>query len=392
MLSASLLASLAPDLASVVPSSVSVVAASVLPDLSGWSYWQVTVLRVAAGIAATLLVAGTLVYVHLFKMVSFMQSRLGPMEAGPYGSLQLLAEVGKFLQKEDIIPKRADRFVFCAAPFVVIVSTFLLVVVVPGGPGAWFISSELGIYLAMAVSSVSVIGILMAGWGSASKYSLLGGLRATGQLIAYELPLILAVVGVVIQAGSMNLQSIVMAQAEGEIFGWGAIGNPFILTQFVGFVVFMVAMQAELTQTPFDMPVAESELVTGYMTEYSGLRFLLFFIGEFATAGVFSAIAAVMFLGGWYVPGLDDLFNVIAAQVAELFGGSFQAVSFNDFFNVAGPFVLVGKIVLLSFLIFWFRFTFPRFREDQLQRLAWKYLVPIALGNIVVTGVLKVVF
>ena len=222
----------------------------------------------------------------------------------------------------------------------------------------------------MAVSSVSVIGILMAGWGSASKYSLLGGLRATGQLIAYELPLLLAVVGVVIQAETMNLQGIVLAQANGEIFGWGAIGNPFIITQFAGFAIFMIAMQAELTQTPFDMPVAESELVTGYMTEYSGLRFLLFFIGEFATAGVFSAIAAVLFLGGWYVPGFDPADNLL---------------------NVLGPLVLFGKVVVLTFLIFWVRFTFPRFREDQLQRLAWKFLVPLALANIVVTGVLKVV-
>ena len=337
--------------------------------LAELAYWQQTSLRVIVGMAAVLLVAGTLVYVHLFKMVSFMQSRLGPMEAGPYGSLQLLAEVGKFLQKEDIIPRRADRFVFSAAPFVVLVSTFLLVVVLPGGPDAWFISNDLGVYLAMAVSSVSVIGILMAGWGSASKYSLLGGLRATGQLIAYELPLLLAVIGVVIQAETMNMQGIVLAQANGEIFGWGGIGNPYVFTQFAGFAIFMIAMQAELTQTPFDMPVAESELVTGYMTEYSGLRFLLFFIGEFATAGVFSAIAAVLFLGGWYVPGLDPASNL---------------------FNVIGPLVLVGKVVVLSFLIFWFRFTFPRFREDQLQRLAWKYLVPLALANIVVTGVLKV--
>lgn len=333
------------------------------------AWWQQTSIRVIVGLVAVLIPAGTLVYLHLFKLVSFMQSRLGPMEAGPYGSLQLLAEVGKFTQKEDIVPRRADRFVFKAAPFVVLVSTFLLVVVLPGGPDAFFINNDLGIYLALAVSSVSVIGILMAGWGSASKYSLMGGLRATGQLIAYELPLILAVVGVVIQAETMNMQSIVLAQAEGEIFGWGGIGNPFVLTQFVGFAVFMIAMQAELTQTPFDMPVAESELVTGYMTEYSGLRFLLFFIGEFATAGVFSAIAAVLFLGGWYVPGLDPADNL---------------------FNVLGPVVLMVKIVGLSFLIFWFRFTFPRFREDQLQRLAWKFLIPIALANIVVTGVLKV--
>ena len=202
------------------------------------AYWQQTGIRVGAGLAAVLLVAGTLVYLHLFKLVSFMQSRLGPMEAGPFGSLQLLAEVGKFLQKEDIFPRKADRFVFAAAPFVVLMSTFLLVVVVPGGPDAWFVNSELGIYLAMAVSSVSVIGILMAGWGSASKYSLLGGLRATGQLIAYELPLILAVMGVVIQAETMNMQGIVQAQADGEIFGWGGIGNPYILTQFVAFVIF----------------------------------------------------------------------------------------------------------------------------------------------------------
>ena len=281
--------------------------ASVNESSASSSYWQQTGIRVGAGLGrAVLLVAGTLVYLHLFKLVSFMQSRLGPMEAGPFGSLQLLAEVGKFLQKEDIFPRKADRFVFAAAPFVVLASTFLLVVVVPGGPDAWFIDSTRSASTsAMAVSSVSVIGILMAGWGSASKYSLLGGLRATGQLIAYELPLILAVIGVVIQAETMNMQGIVLAQAEGEIFGWGGLGNPYILTQFVAFLIFMIAMQAELTQTPFDMPIAESELVTGYMTEYSGMRFLLFFIGEFATAGVFSAIAAVLFLGGWYVPGID---------------------------------------------------------------------------------------
>ena len=339
--------------------------------LSQLAYWESTSLRVVGGLAAVLLMAGTLVYVHLFKLVSFMQSRLGPMETGPYGSLQLLAEVGKFLQKEDIFPRKADRFVFAAAPFVILMSTFLLVVVVPGGPDAWFIDSDLGIYLAMAVSSVSVIGILMAGWGSANKYSLTGGLRATGQLIAYELPLILAVVGVVIQAGTMNMQGIVMSQADGSIFGWSGMGNPFLLTQFIGFFVFMVAMQAELTQTPFDMPVAESELVTGYMTEYSGMRFLLFFIGEFATAGVFSAIAAVLFLGGWYVPGIDSSSNA---------------------FNVIGPLVMLGKVVFLSFLVFWFRFTFPRFREDQLQKLAWKFLIPLALVNIVATGILKVAF
>ena len=334
------------------------------------SWWQETFLiKVPIGLLAVLLPAGTIVYLYLFKAISFMQSRLGPMEAGPYGSLQLLAEVGKWLQKEDIFPSKADKFVFAAAPFVVLMSTFLLVVVLPAGPDALFVDLDAGIYLAMAVSSVSVIGILMAGWSSANKYSLLGGIRAAGQLIAYELPLILAVVGVVIQAGTMNMQGIVLAQAEGEIFGWGGIGNPFILTQFIGFFIFMIAGQAELTQAPFDMPVAESELVTGYLTEYSGIRFLLFFIGEFASAGVFSAIAAVLFFGGWYVPGIDA-----GSQV----------------FNVIGPLVLATKTMLIAFLIFWFRFTFPRFREDQLQRLAWKFLIPLSLANIAITGVLKV--
>ena len=183
----------------------------------------------------------------------------------------------------------------------------------PFGPDAWFTDLDVGIFYILAVSSISVLGILIAGWASANKYSLLGGLRAAGQLIAYELPMVLAVVGVVIQAGTLNMQGIVAAQAEGEIFGWGGIGNPFILTQLVGFFIFLVAMQAELTQTPFDMPIAESELVSGYMTEYSGMRFLLFFIAEFASAGAFAAVAATLFLGGWAIPGVDldaDYMNV----------------------------------------------------------------------------------
>ena len=340
----------------------------VIADLA---YWQETTIRLVVGLLAVLLPAGTLVYLFLFKMMSFMQSRLGPMEAGPYGSLQLLAEVGKFLQKEDILPKAADRLVFKLAPFVVLISTFLLILVIPAGPDLWFIDVDTGIFLALAVSSISVIGILMAGWASSSKYSLLGALRATGQLIAYELPMVLAVVGVIIQAGTLNVQDIVLAQATGEIFGFGGIGNPFVITQFLGFLIFLIAVQAELTQPPFDMPVAESELVTGYLTEYSGLRFLMFFIGEFATAAIFSALAATLFLGGWYVPGLDITDNL---------------------FNVIGPIILLGKTLLIAFFIFWFRFTYPRFREDQLQQLAWKVLIPLSLINIVITGVLKVVF
>jgi NADH-quinone oxidoreductase subunit H len=341
-------------------------------------YWAQTLLRVLGGIVAVLLPAGTIVYLFLFKMMSFMQSRLGPMEAGPYGSMQLFAEVGKWLQKEDITPERADRTIFKLAPLVVLSSTFLLVAVVPFGPDAWFTNFEAGVFYMLAVSSISVLGILMAGWSSANKYSLLGGLRAAGQLIAYELPMVLAVVGVVIQAGTMNLQGIVEAQNAGEIFGWNGLGNPYLLTQIVGFVIFMIAVQAELTQAPFDMPIAESELVSGYMTEYSGFRFLTFFIAEFATAGVFSLIASVLFLGGWGVPfawfgweGIDDVDN---------------------WMNVVGPLIMVTKMLLLSFVIMWVRFSYPRFREDQLQRFAWKVLVPVSLINIMVTAILKVAF
>ncbi|HZX56378.1 MAG TPA: complex I subunit 1 family protein, partial [Ilumatobacteraceae bacterium] len=179
-------------------------------------YWAESLLRVLGGTVAVLLPAGTIVYLFLFKMMSFMQSRLGPMEAGPYGSMQLFAEVGKWLQKEDIQPEKADKRIFKMAPLIVLVSTFLLVAVVPFGPDAYFTNFDAGVFYMLAVSSISTLGILIAGWSSANKYSLLGGLRAAGQLIAYELPMVLAVLGVVIQAGTMNMQGIVVAQNSGE--------------------------------------------------------------------------------------------------------------------------------------------------------------------------------
>jgi NADH-quinone oxidoreductase subunit H len=338
------------------------------------AYWQSSIIKIL--VVALLVPTAALVlgYVFLFKVMSHMQSRLGPMEAGPHGTLQLLADGVKFLQKEDIFPERADRWVFAMAPIVVLVSTFMLWIVLPAGPDLVVENLDVGIFFALAVSSLSVIGVLMAGWASANKYSLMGGLRAAGQLIAYELPLVLAVVGVVIQAGTLDMQGIVEAQRTGEIFGWGGIGNPYIFTQIVGFAMFMVAMQAELTQPPFDMPVAESELVAGYLTEYSGFRFLLVFMAEFATAFVFAGIASVLFLGGWWAP-LPGVSDVDA-----------------DIYNYLGPGLMFAKIMLISFLIFWIRFTYPRFREDQLQTFAWKFLIPISLVNIVFTGILKVAF
>lgn len=336
------------------------------------AYWAETTIKVVVALLGALLLTGGAVYLYLFKFVSFMQSRLGPMEAGPYGSMQLLAEVGKWIQKEDLIPDRADKTLFKMSPVIVLVSAMMLFIVVPVGPHAIVENLGTGIFFVLAVSSLSVIGVLVAGWASSNKYALIGALRAAGQLIAYELPMILAVIGVVVQAGSLSMQTIVGQQAGGEIFGIGAIGNPYVLTQFIGFMIFMIAVQAELAQTPFDMPMAESEVVGGYLVEYSGMRFLLFFLSEFAAAIGFSAIASTLFLGGWQLPaswGISD--------------GAMYFI---------GPIVLATKALLLTGVIFWVRFSFPRLREDQLQKFAWKVLIPISLLNIAATAVLKVAF
>lgn len=294
------------------------------------------------------------------KLSAKMQARVGPYFAGGrWGWAQLIADGVKFFQKEDLIPVEADRPVFKTAPILVLVGTVALFVVIPFGPNLIFRDLEVGIFYALAISSLGTIGILMAGWSSANKYSLMGGLRAAGQLIAYELPLVLAVVGVVILAGTMSMQGIVEAQI-------GA-GYPYVVLQFVGFGIFMVASLAELSRIPFDMPIAESELVMGYLTEYSGFRFLFFFLAEFANMFTLSAIAATLFLGGWWLPGVPD-----------------------DVLEFAGPVILLVKVFLLVFAMIWFRWTFPRFREDQLQRLAWVWLVPIAILNIVATALLKV--
>jgi NADH-quinone oxidoreductase subunit H len=335
------------------------------------AYWQETLIKAIVVLIVVPTSCAIIVQTFLFKVMAHMQSRLGPMEAGPHGSLQLMADGLKFVQKELTAPAKADKFVFGLAPIIVMISTFLIFVVIPFGPSGVGEDLDVGIFYVLAVSSLSVLGVLMAGWSSANKYALMGGLRAAGQLIAYELPMVLAVVGVVIQAGTLSLNGIVSAQANGEIFGFGGLGNPYILTQGLGFLIFMVAIQAELTQPPFDMPVAESELVAGYQVEYSGLQFLTFYLAEFGTAFGFAAIASTLFLGGWWVPGLDSTGGWVS--------------------NLIGPGVVFVKTMLVAFLIFWVRFTYPRFREDQLQTFAWKYLIPLSLLNIMATAVLKVV-
>ncbi|MCY4371471.1 MAG: NADH-quinone oxidoreductase subunit NuoH [bacterium] len=333
---------------------------TLVPMTLGLVFWLDLGIKLVV-VAAVVPLIGMVIGYGEMKLSAHMQSRVGPYFAGGrYGWAQLIADGVKFIQKEDIIPAEADRPVFKWAPALVFLGTMALLVIIPLHPSTNGIVRDLdvGIFYALAISSVSTIGVLMAGWSSANKYSMIGGLRAAGQLIAYELPLVLATVGVVIQAGTMSMQGIVQAQV--------AQGWPFLLTQFVGFAIFMIAALAELTRLPFDMPIAESELVMGYVTEYSGFRFLFFFLAEFTNMFSMSAIAATLFLGGYAIWGLDPS-------------------------NLLSPVILFAKVGVLLFLMIWLRWTLPRLREDQLQTLAWKWLIPISIVNILVTAVLKVV-
>jgi len=334
-------------------------------------FWIQLILKLVGILLVVLTGALVVIYAEL-KIGSHMQTRIGPYYAGGrWGWAQPLADGLKFLQKEDLAPDGADRTVYGFAPYVVMMSTIAVFVVVPFGPDLVGANLDLGAFFLLAISSLSVLGVLMAGWSSANKYSLMGGLRAAGQLIAYELPLVLAVVAVVIQAGTMSLNGIVDAQSQTVFTVAGFdVSLPYILQgQIIGFVIFMVAAVAELSRIPFDMPIAESELTMGYLTEYSGIRFTMFFLGEYASMIALSAIAATLYLGGYAAPGLPG-----------------------DLANFAGPLILLLKISILVFFIIWIRWTWPRLREDQLQTLAWTWLIPLALVNIAIISIFKVVF
>ncbi len=335
-------------------------------------FWIQLVLKIVGVLLVVLTGALVVIYAEL-KIGSHMQSRIGPYYAGGrFGWAQPLADGLKFLQKEDLAPKTADRTVYGYAPYVVLMATIGVFVVIPFGPDLVGADLDVGAFYVLAISSLSVLGVLMAGWASGNKYSLIGGLRAAAQLIAYELPLVLAVVAVVIQAGTMSLTGIVEAQAEPvwTVFGVD-IALPYLFTgQILGFAIFMIAAVAELSRIPFDMPIAESELTMGYLTEYSGIRFTMFFLGEYASMIGLSAIAATLYLGGYSAPGVPD--GVLA--------------------NLAGPGLLLFKIAILVFVIIWIRWTWPRLREDQLQHLAWTWLIPLALVNIAIVSIFKVVF
>jgi NADH-quinone oxidoreductase subunit H len=332
-------------------------------------FWIDVILKIVLVLVAMIGMALVAIYGEL-KVMAHMQTRIGPYYAGGrWGWAQPLADAVKFIQKEDLVPAGADSLIFKPAPYIVVASTVATFVVIPFSPSLVARDLDLGVFYLLAISSLTTLGVLMAGWSSANKYSLMGGLRAGAQLIAYELPLVLTVVAVVVQAGTMSLIGIVEAQAAPIEIGGLSISLPFLLKgQIVGFVIFMVASIAELSRIPFDMPIAESELTMGYLTEYSSLRFTMFFLGEYAAMISMSAVAATLFLGGYWAPFVPESALIYL-----------------------GPLILITKIALLVFLMLWLRSTGPRLREDQLQDMAWRWLIPVSLANILVVAFFKVV-
>lgn len=291
------------------------------------------------------------------KVMGYMQLRSGPsVTGGKWGLLQTVADVLKLLLKEDIIPKLADRPLFILAPVITFVPAFMVLAAIPFTDKLQFADIGIGLLYYVGISGLSVIGIMIGGWASNNKYSLIGGLRAAAQMISYEIPLVMSVIGVILLAGSLNFNTIVAAQEN----LW------FIVVQPIGFFIFFIASVAELNRVPFDLPEAESELVSGYHVEYSGFRFAFFMLGEYVYMFAMAAITTVLFLGGWH------------------------PLPFLGFIPGAVWFAL--KFSAVVFVLLWIRFTFPRLRGDQLMEFAWKVLIPIALANIFLTVIIKELF
>ncbi|NOT48336.1 MAG: NADH-quinone oxidoreductase subunit NuoH [Acidobacteria bacterium] len=328
------------------------------------------------------------------KVLGWIQGRIGPNRVGPWGVLQPFADLLKFIFKEDIVPDKSTRFVYFLAPLVALTCALLPIVVYPFGPRiadplGWLVpyvtdwptlgpaiswiaeqarnmpltiaQIDVGVLFVLGITSVGVYGIALAGWSSNSKYSLMGGLRSSAQMISYELAMGASVLGVVMLAGTLDLNGIIHAQITSP-FRW------YIIPQFIGFVVFLIAAFAETNRVPFDLPEAETELVAGFHTEYSALKFALFFMAEYVNMFTVSVMCTVLFLGGWYVPGLSHIFEPGSIPYALV-----SHVAF------------IGKICAFLFFYIWVRGTLPRFRFDQLMNFGWKFLLPLALANVIVT-------
>jgi len=331
------------------------------------------------------------------KVLGWIQGRIGPNRVGPWGLLQPFADLLKFIFKEDLVPDKSTKFVYFLAPLVALTCALLPIVVYPFGPRiadplgwlvpwvsgipylgdfvAWLAPQALnmpltiaridvGVLFVLGITSVGVYGIALAGWSSNSKYSLMGGLRSSAQMISYELAMGASVLGVVMLAGTLDLSGIIQAQISSP-FRW------FIIPQFIGFVVFLIAAFAETNRVPFDLPEAETELVAGFHTEYSALKFALFFMAEYVNMFTVSVMCTVLFLGGWYVPGLSHIFS----------SGSIP-------YALVSHVAFIAKICAFLFFYIWVRGTLPRFRFDQLMNFGWKFLLPVALINVVLTIVI----
>lgn len=326
----------------------------------------ISAVKIVLVVGIILFTVTNLVYAER-RVSAFIQNRIGPNRVGPWGLFQAPADVLKLFIKEEIVPLKANKFVHTLAPVISITVAMTTIAVVPFGDTITLFGRtiklmiadvDIGVLYILAMTSLGVYGITLSGWSSNNKYSLLGGLRSSAQMISYELSMGLAVVGVIMVAGSLQLDRIVEQQA--------GIWNMFLTP--IGFVTFVVASFAETNRLPFDLPEAEPELVGGYHTEYSGMKFGTFFLAEYANMITSSALIATLFLGGWQVPFLDRL------GLSPLAVSLLQVASF------------VAKVALVLFVYIWVRWTIPRFRYDQLMNLGWKVMLPLSLANIVVTG------
>ena len=343
---------------------------SLFPTVATWPAWAVAALCAALPALACFgfASAGPVVYVYAERKISaFMQDRLGPMRVGPYGVLQTIADTIKLLFKEAIFPRGVDRKLFVTAPLLVNVGAFLPFVVIPWGARLQPADLNVGVFYVSAISAVSTVGLIMAGWASNNKYALFGAMRSAAQIVSYEIPALLVILVPVMIVGSLSLQDLTLAQQ-------GGLQNWFLFRYFplmpVAFVLFFTAALAETNRAPFDIPEAESELVAGFHTEYSGFFFSLFFLAEYTEMFVVSAVASVLFLGGYLspLPGMQTLACINLPGV-----------------SLGGVWLLL-KSLSLVFVMMWLRWTLPRARVDQLMYIAWKVLLPIALALVLVVG------
>lgn len=325
----------------------------------------IIIVKIAVVVGITMLHVAYATYFER-KVIGHMQVRLGPMRVGPHGLLQPIADGVKLFFKEDIIPAAADRTVFQIAPFVAVFATLSSLAVIPFFDTFYIANINVGLLYLFAMSSLGAYSLIMSGWASNSKYAFLGGLRSTAQVISYEIAMAFSLISIMLMAGSMNLIEIVQAQQK---YWYGM----YLVPQFVAYIIFMIAAFAETNRTPFDLPEAESELVAGYFVEYSGMRFALFFLGEYIGMIVMASLAVVCFWGGWMAPPiLIELIPPLAM--------------------VPGIVWFILKVYFHIFLFYWVRATLPRYRYDKLMSLGWKILIPVALANLVITSILKFIF